>query len=990
MAAVVSAPSDYRFSRADFGPLELAPLHYDLQFFIEPTEVTVVATQTYLVNKASNVLKLNSHNLKIESVELLQKHSLLGAPPVGLDAVIPDFVAHVASLEDPVAVEYEVQNDERFLVVKLPGEVQKGEEVVVRTRSVCYPNAKELEGIYFDYTPPGAPQQLITQCQQYGFQRIVPCVDRMASKTFYTTTITADKRYTNIVSNGDLAPAYQGENGEPNFHDAAGGDKKVIRYYNHKVNMAPYLFFLGCGTYDVYKKEVEYCDGDTCMLELLCLPGVVEPEDAKNSLTALHDSILWLYLSCGPEATKHDAERKEMYTLVRQREDLKIANGDAAALESVRARLKELALCWTVSLGYKYTGSVYREIAMENSNYGGMENVGNTTIISSRLTGSKWLVDGGYVYMEGVKIHEFYHNINGSQVTGASPFEIWLNEAVTVHIQRQREDELFGADYMRLRQVMYAFTPAVGPLAADRSPRSMAVEPIGFNTTHELISAMTYSKAPEFVRMCQKILGDEKFDVALHNYHTKYAYSNATSDQWVDEMAAHAPASVDLRAMAKGWLKRTGYPTVTVEAVTKSAPGQFAVDLTQSGFENQVASEQYPWIVPVNWALLSKTDGSTLASGLFILQKETDRFTFSTEGDATVEDCFLSVGRDWSFFGDVNMKCSTPEMKTAQALNDTDPVNRYLAFRTIVDEEKAALILGTQSEPGSTYLELFSTILNDGSMSPATKALLLMIEESVPSRPDLGHYYQKIADAKTALINAIQEKYGETIVKMYDALAAAAKPGPQLEGIKERPLKNMLLGMICRSNSFSKAEAATRALAQLNLSPFMSDKSSAFVKLLNIAGEDESVAAALGLQGVFEKIKGEWTAHPIGCEAYISAICQTDCCKSPDYIRNLVNEPFFKLELAGHARTVARGWTRNRKRALMTDDGLELTKELFFKIGKVNQMSAYSFLSAFGDFKKFDDEATKTRLVNAMKAMRDGLDEKTQESLFKQLGVMLK
>ena len=41
-----------------------------------------------------------------------------------------------------------------------------------------------------------------------------------------------------------------------------------------------------------------------------------------------------------------------------------------------------------------------REIGMENSNYGGMENVGNTTILSSRLTPSKWLVDGGHVYME--------------------------------------------------------------------------------------------------------------------------------------------------------------------------------------------------------------------------------------------------------------------------------------------------------------------------------------------------------------------------------------------------------------------------------------------------------------------------------------------------------------------------------------------------------------------------------------------------------------
>jgi hypothetical protein len=38
-----------------------------------------------------------------------------------------------------------------------------------------------------------------------------------------------------------------------------------------------------------------------------------------------------------------------------------------------------------------------------------------------------------------LNVSRYYHNINGSLVTGQSPFEIWLNEAVTVHIQRQRE-----------------------------------------------------------------------------------------------------------------------------------------------------------------------------------------------------------------------------------------------------------------------------------------------------------------------------------------------------------------------------------------------------------------------------------------------------------------------------------------------------------------------------------------------------------------------
>ena len=111
----------------------------------------------------------------------------------------------------------------------------------------------------------------ITLGQQYGFQRIVPCVDRMASKTYYTTTIVADSRYTTMVSNGDLAPGFY----DPATNEAirqteaqaflAGnesvlaelavnrpeesGDSKierqVLKYYNHKVNMAPYLFFLG-------------------------------------------------------------------------------------------------------------------------------------------------------------------------------------------------------------------------------------------------------------------------------------------------------------------------------------------------------------------------------------------------------------------------------------------------------------------------------------------------------------------------------------------------------------------------------------------------------------------------------------------------------------------------------------------------------------------------------------------------------------------------
>jgi aminopeptidase N len=649
--------TSYRFSRKDFGPLEFAPLHYDLLFDIRSDRVRVVGKQTYRYNgeEPTTTIELNCHDLVLESVELFQKHSILGPPPVGIDAVVPDFIAHVASLTEPMPAEYTYDQETRKLIVTIPS-TKKGEEIAIRTISKCVPTANILEGIYFDSTPEGAPQTMITQCQQYGFQRIVPCVDRMASKTFYTSTFVASTKYSNVVSNGDLAPEFINlEDGSPAFSTVAAvlsdpertflndtahnttkdddGDdenaRTVLRYYNHKVNMAPYLFFMGVGSYDVYKRQVEYPDGGTFMLELLCIPGVVEAKHAKASLSALHDSILWLYLEGGPEKYDHINERKSIYELMDRREELKKLQNNNSLVQSmkwnattagetktsiiavppfteahdaelviVRNELKRLSSVWKET-GYRYTGSVYREIAMENSNYGGMENVGNTTIISSRLTPSSWLVDGGYLYMEGVKIHEYYHNINGSQVTGQSPFEIWLNEAVTVHVQREREDALFGAGYMRLRKIIYAFQPATGPLAQDRSPTSMAVEPIGFNTTHELISAMTYSKAPEFVRMIQLILGKKTFVRALENYHQRFAYSNATTNDWIACMAEFAPTDVDLMKMATGWLRRTGYPTVTVEDMSyDAAKNECHVKLTQSGFEDQKdEANKYPWIV---------------------------------------------------------------------------------------------------------------------------------------------------------------------------------------------------------------------------------------------------------------------------------------------------------------------------------------------------------------------------------------------------------
>ena len=66
-------------------------------------------------------------------------------------------------------------------------------------------------------------------------------------------------------------------------------------------------------------RELEYPTGEKCTLELLCLPGVVEnAADAEEALRALHDSVLWVQISTGPEQYEHEKERKEVYRLIEE------------------------------------------------------------------------------------------------------------------------------------------------------------------------------------------------------------------------------------------------------------------------------------------------------------------------------------------------------------------------------------------------------------------------------------------------------------------------------------------------------------------------------------------------------------------------------------------------------------------------------------------------------------------------------------------------
>jgi aminopeptidase N len=882
----------FRYYPEDFGELPVKVLHMDLTFDVhdDHTRVTSFLTARTL-DRSLLTLDLNARDLEIISI---------------------------TSESRRVTADY--RRAEAKIRLTFQPRLRPGEEFTLRTETICRPTRNILEGLYYDETPPGAPPTQITQCQQWGFQRLVPCIDDMTAKCTYMTTIIADARYTHLISNGDVT--------EPRHMVAPGRDR--IRYANMVTPMAPYLFFLGVGTYAAFERQVEYPDGKTFMLELLVPPGS-DPSLARQALAILHDAVLWVYLFTGPEQYKDLETRREILRLLGEREETRERSIDGE-VDAVRKKLKDLVS--RITPGYQYTGTVYREIGMQNSDFGGMENVGNTTITTNRIMPFPQMTDPAWDYLFRVKVHEYYHNLNGSEVTGRSPFELWLNEAVTVFVENRNHDFLFGTDYNRLQTVLTLLAPEGGTLALDSGAMAMPVEPDGFNDPNDLITAVTYVKAPEFVRMVETLIGRDAFARGLHLYHTRFRHGNASRADWIACM--EEAGEQELAEMAQVWLKETGFPVATADLAYEEPARTCTLSLgiTRSG-NGKV------WEFPFSWAFIGEK-GEVLAEGMRRIRSAGEVITVP----GVDRPAYASLNRGYSFYGKVKYDPGGDTMQL-QARTDPDAVNRFLAFHALADREMARLVADPSAVPSEGFTTLFMDLLGDRNLLERLGGLGLTVFESVEDET-LTHRYLALFEARQRILTAIASRHEEAIRGVYDAISGMPEPATipeQISAVKARQVKNLCLEILA---TLDNAGAHFLLNKQFRKSPWASDELNAFRLILASSSRDRDAIFSEFLEGSSRNL--------VAWEAFLATVAGSNAPDLVELVRRAGQSPAFRIEQANDQRALYVRFAMNRKVSLQTPGGRDLLRQILEALGRVNETSLVRALQAFGHLDRMEAE----------------------------------
>jgi aminopeptidase N len=234
-------------------------------------------------------------------------------------------------------------------------------------------------------------------------------------------------------------------------------------------------------------------------------------------------------------------------------------------------------------------------IAVPGGFGGAMENWGGITFFESRL-----LFDPATRASDArrgifsIIAHEMAHQWFGDLVTMAWWDNIWLNEGFASWMQAKAAEALHPEWQTWLNS--NGFKQAAMSEDARRTTHPIQ-QPIA-NESEALAAfdSITYAKGQAIIRMVENYLGDDPFRAGIRAYMRQHAYSNTTTADLWDALAAASGKPVT--AVAAGFTEQGGIPLVMAQ--TSCAGDTQRVALRQERFTiHDPAPQPQRWRVPV-------------------------------------------------------------------------------------------------------------------------------------------------------------------------------------------------------------------------------------------------------------------------------------------------------------------------------------------------------------------------------------------------------
>jgi aminopeptidase N len=595
----------------------------------------------------------------------------------------------------------------------------------------------------------------------------------------------------------------------------------------------------------------------------------------------------------------------------------------------------------------EYDLSLYMIVAVNDFNYGAMENKGlnifNTKYI---LANPSIATDVDYNLIDIVVAHEYFHNWSGNRVTLRDWFQLSLKEGFTVFREQSFNESITSKTIARITQVKDLRDRQ---FQEDSSPLAHPVQPDSYIRIDNFYTYTIYEKGGELVRMLKIIVGEENFIKGAELYFKKFDGKAVTIDDFIQSL--QDASGVDLNQF-KHWYKLKGTPTIRISSEVKD--GDFYLHVEQLLPSNVDSSSHFPLHIPMLVRLYDKEgneveikeEQSAHRTKLIELKEESHSYKFQQAGDVT-PSLFCHFSAPVYF----NYDYTDKEIEHL-IIHDKDGFNQWellqyyhlQVFQRLIEKAntKKPLVLD------KGYINLLRTLSETGNSDKFLFAELLTF-------PSINFFVGKQSainvECTMKVFNFMQDEIGknlkETCLLLYKKYTTDAPYEYNLEQASSRKIRNLALYYLMRAD-FKKTE---KLVEEQFLQSYDNNMTDSIAALQAINNCDTPLRKKL-FQLFYQKFKAE----PIALNKWFSLQASSFLPHALAEIIQLKSDPYFDGKNPNNIMALFGNFAQFNFPGFHAPNGMgyEFVKNVTLEVDALNPMVASRLIKPLSSWKKFD------------------------------------
>ena len=384
--------------------------------------------------------------------------------------------------------------------------------------------------------------------------------------------------------------------------------------------------------------------------------------------------------------------------------------------------------------GIPYQFEKYDQLLVPDFLYGAMENAGAVTFAERGFLHRAAMTAGERQRLAAVIMHEMAHQWFGDLVTMKWWNGLWLNESFASFMGTLATAE--ATEFSNAWQSFYD-SEKQGAYVADQHVTTHPIEVPVPSTANAFdnIDSITYAKGASALKQLRHLLGEENFRTGVRNYLRRYAYKNATLDDFIGSLsqAAHR----DLSQWTQQWLYQPGVNTIAAD-YTCSDGKINAFSLNQSAASPNTPTLSTLREQRVQVGVFALDQGKlTLRQNVAVTYEGARTAVPALIGAACPDLVYPNYG-DWGF---VKVRLDNRSFATAQAglARVDDPLLRSMLWQSLWDSVRDGVLpldafvkTALANAPGETDYTLLGGIV--GKIEATKGYLDVMLPQSVYAR----------------------------------------------------------------------------------------------------------------------------------------------------------------------------------------------------------------------------------------------------------------